>query len=91
MGESIALLKPGIYWHRILKWEFFFNSLKVDFWLLRMPDLLEKEMIFLEPSKADIRFGEDQAIYMMGLQTRRKKLQCKEMFWHIGRGKLMWI
>ena len=45
-----------------------------------MPDLLEKEMIFSEPSEADIHFGEDQAIYMMGLQTRRKKLRCKEMF-----------
>lgn len=48
--------------------------------MLRMPDSLEKEMIFSEPSKADIQLGEDQAIYMMELQTRRKKLQCKEMF-----------
>lgn len=45
-----------------------------------MPDLLEKEMIFSEPSEADIQLGEDQAIYMMGLQTGRRKLQCKEMF-----------
>lgn len=32
-----------------------------------MPDSLEKEISFSEPSKADIQLGEDQAIYMMEL------------------------